>query len=67
MSIFTRACGNVAQAAVAVDPILDLNAVSHFINSQLEAQRIPGLALAIKHSSQVSMLAAKALRAVVGR
>ena len=67
MSIFLLACGNVAQAAVAVDPGLDLGAVDRFINSQLEAQRIPKLALAIKHNSQVSMFAATALRAMVGR
>ncbi len=47
------ACGNVAQAAPSADPALDLGAVDRFINTQLESQRIPGLALAITHNHQV--------------
>ncbi len=47
------ACGNVAQAAPSAAPALDLGAVDRFVNSQLENQRIPGLALAITHNDQV--------------
>ena len=53
MSILMLACGNAAHAAVAANFTLDLGAVDRFINTQLETQRIPGLALAITHKDQV--------------
>ena len=57
MSLFTGVCENVAQAAVAVDPILDLGAMGHYINLQLEAPRIPELAGIFDSPRKVSMCA----------
>ena len=53
MSILMLAFGNDAQAAVVADSTLDLGAVDRFINTQLETQHIPGLALAITRNDQV--------------